>query len=102
MFWCCALPLIIVYGVLVALLTRWNAALVSVIPSLLAGAVVAILMLSTQPGGFMVGETVVATGPVGTAGVFFLITFGTWFIVIGSVVALTRLIRRNLKGEHHE
>jgi len=45
---------------------------------------------------------IVLEPPVVAAGVLFFTTFGVWFLAVGSVVALTRLIRRNLKGEHHQ
>lgn len=103
MFWCCGVPLIIVYGVLVALFTKWNAILVSVIPALFASVWVVILTLTfpfEEGGAFVTGPggRIVLTTPMAAAIFFFLTTFATWFIGIVSVVALTRLVASRVRG----
>jgi len=96
--WCCTLPLIIVYGTLVALRTRWTVGgLASDIPALLVGVVTAILAI-----GFPVGILVFAEGAHVTAagvvffGILFLVTsimaYGASFAVIECVVRLTRYL----------
>lgn len=103
MFWCCALPLIIVYGILVGLRTKWNATLVSVIPALLASVWVVILTLTLpfeEGGAFLTGPGggIALTTPVAAAAFYFLTTFSTWFIAIGAVVMLTRLVASRLRA----
>jgi hypothetical protein len=97
--WCCAVPVMIVYGVLLGLRTRLNAAFVALIPAPLVGAMVAILpsavLYEVWRGAGMAIEG------VRTAGLWFLITFivtfAVSFIAIGSVVMLTRWAATRLR-----
>jgi len=97
--WCCTVPVMIVYGVLLGLRTRLNAALVALIPAALLGAMVAILPSAVLYEVWRAAG--VAIEGVRTAGLWFLVTFivtfAVSFIAIGSVVVLTRWAATRLR-----
>jgi len=92
MFWRCAIPLIIIYGVLIAWRTKWNLTLAAVIPALIMGT-----LSGSMAWYAMLHErgAVYCDTPLCTAGLMFFSVFGVWFLAIGLVVLLTRLVLKS-------
>jgi hypothetical protein len=93
-FWFCTVPLIIVFGVLMALRTKWNSTLITIIPALLMGTLSGIMAW----WAIWEGEgAVYCDTPFCAAGLMFFSVFGVWFMATGLVVILTRFVASRVR-----